>query len=114
MLEMILAGEIDAAAIDSTVLETELTNQPKLAKRIRIVEVLGPSPIPPFIASKQLPGDLFAAIQNCLLEMHASRAGRMLLTKQRISHLQLVDDRFYDRIREMARRAEGIAHFPAP
>jgi phosphonate transport system substrate-binding protein len=111
-LELILAGEIEAAAIDSTVLETELAMQPSLASRIRIVEVLGPSPIPPFVASKRLPGDHFATIQACLVEMHATRSGQAVLTKHRISHLQLVDDHFYDRIREMARFAEGVALFP--
>ena len=107
-LELILAGQIDAAAIDSSVLETELAGPGTLGRRIRVIDVLGPSPAPPFVASKSLADDHFATIQACLLEMHGTRSGRAMLAKHRISRFQQVEDTFYDRIREMARLAEGV------
>ena len=53
-IDKVISGEIDAAAIDSTVLETELeTTRPNLLKdEIKIIHVLGPSPSPPFVINR--------------------------------------------------------------
>lgn len=50
-IEMVAEGSVDGAAIDSQVLGLALRDDPALADRIRIVDVLGPSTIQPVVAS---------------------------------------------------------------
>jgi len=46
-IAMVLSGAIDCAAIDSTVLEWLIAQRAHLADQLRVVESIGPSPIPP-------------------------------------------------------------------
>lgn len=107
-LEMILQRRVEASAIDSTVLEIELVNRPRIGEEIRIVETLGPSPIPPFVIGRQTPTKLREQIRTLLLEMHHDRAGGETLSAGLISHFVKVKDKDYDPIREMARRGSRI------
>ena len=50
-IHMVAEGSVDGAAIDSQVLALALREDPGLADRIRIVDVLGPSTIQPVVAS---------------------------------------------------------------
>ena len=45
-LQLIAQGLVDTAAIDSVVLELELARCAELAAQFRVVEAIGPSPIP--------------------------------------------------------------------
>ncbi len=107
-LAMILDGRVDAAAIDSTVLELELANRAELMGQIRIVEVLGPSPIPPWVASRSVPAPVQCAIRRAFLEMHRDPEGQTILGKGQTARFVPVQDGDYDPIREMARRAEAV------
>lgn len=53
-MRLVAAGEADGAAIDSQVLAAEMAADPVLGERLRVVESLGPSPIPPLVASTRL------------------------------------------------------------
>ena len=53
-LQMILSGAVDGAAIDSTVLEWVGSQRDDLADAIRVIETIGPSPIPPWVISVRL------------------------------------------------------------
>lgn len=104
-LELILAGEIDASAIDSIVLELELARDPSLAGKLRAVEVMGPSPIPPWVINKSMPGEVRAALRDAFLTMHADQQGRLILAAGLMDHFVAVSDADYDVIREMDRIA---------
>lgn len=108
-LAMVLAREVDASAIDSTVLEWEIARNPALAERLRIVTVLGPSPIPPLVISTTLPDELVAGIQALLLNMHISPRGQEVLALGDLDRFVAVSDNDYDPIRQMAREATGIS-----
>src|SRR5206468_2945774 len=54
-LRWVIDATVDASAIDSTVPELELTLHPELIPLIRVVETLGPSPIPPAVISTRIP-----------------------------------------------------------
>jgi phosphonate transport system substrate-binding protein len=69
-IELIVGGELDAAAIDSNVLAIRLRSEPGLRDEIRVVERLGPFPVQPVVASSRLAGDELAALTNALLGMH--------------------------------------------
>ncbi len=98
-LQMVLDGEIDATIIDSTVLETELRRQPELAAQIRVIETLGPSPIPPWVLRTSLSPHLQAQIRETMLHMHEDEAGRKALTVGHINRFTSVEDSDYDVIR---------------
>jgi phosphonate transport system substrate-binding protein len=108
-LSLLVTGEIDASAIDSTVLEQELRLRPYLADQIRVVETLGPSPIPPLVVSRALPANLRADLQTALLTMHVDRAGEAVLDAAAMRRLVPVSDADYEPIRQMARVAERTA-----
>lgn len=101
-LELILQGEVDAAAIDSTVLETELRARPHLARQIRIIAALGPSPIPPVVVQRHLPPALRSQLRHLLATLHDDPAGRAILGEAHIARFMPVVDADYDPLRQMA------------
>src|ERR1700687_1923367 len=101
-LEMIVDGKVDASAIDSTVLEAELRRLPALDSEIRIVETLGPSPMPPWVVHKSVPLELRAALRRVLLEMHEDVQANAILEEWGISHFAPAVDALYDPIRKMS------------
>jgi phosphonate transport system substrate-binding protein len=107
-LQMILDGHIDASAIDSTVLEEEFRRDPSLRSRLRIVDSLGASPIPPWIVQRSLPRDLREALRERLLTMHQDPEGRAILSHGHMIRFAHVEDSDYDSIRHMARLAESV------
>ena len=104
-LQMILRGEIDASAIDSTVLEQEIKDDPSIAGRIRVIDTFGPSPIPPWVSSMRTPFDLRNKLRKVLTGMAALSTGRELLARAGISRFASVEDADYDPVREMRRIA---------
>jgi phosphonate transport system substrate-binding protein len=107
-LQMILDGRIDASAIDSTVLEQEFRREPALRSRVRIVDTLGPSPIPPWVILKDLPQDLRSSLRELLLGMHRDAEGRAVLARGYMTRFARVKDTDYDAIRDMARLAASV------
>lgn len=102
-LEMIRNGRFDASAIDSTVLDIEFTRNPTLHTDFRTIEILGPSPIPPWVIRRDLPQTVRQQIQQILLTMHHSPEGRAILATHGVAQFVSVTDSDYDIIRHMAR-----------
>lgn len=67
-MRWVAAGLADCAAIDSTVLEQELHHFPELGAQLRVIESLGPCPIPPIVAAQHLGPDLLAELQAALCQ----------------------------------------------
>lgn len=107
-LQLILDGEIDASAIDSTVLEMEFERKPAMRSAVRVVETLGPSPIPPWVVLRRLPRELRRALRGVLLGMHQDPRGRGILTTGQLARFERVVDSDYEPIRRMARQAELV------
>ncbi len=107
-IQMLLNGEIDAAAIDSTVLETERRNTPAIDAQIRVIETLGPSPIPPWIIRKEVPATLRQSIRDVLSNMHKNEVGRRILATNRLHKFIVVADEVYDPLRIMDLLAQRI------
>lgn len=108
-LQMILNREIDASAIDSTVLETELTRSPDLADQIRLIATLGPSPIPPWIMSRNVPLTMRHQVRALLLQMHENTVGAAVLAAGGMTRFVAVTDQDYDPIRHMVRVAGQVS-----
>src|ERR671937_319428 len=71
-------GEADWAAIDSQVLAILVRQYPRLAVRLRVVESLGPSPVPPFVVRTAVPQlvrrQIVEALRNAVTVGSARRA----------------------------------------
>lgn len=98
-LDWILAGEVDASAIDSTVLEEALRRDPGLADRIRVIATIGPNPIPPLIVQRRLPAELRATLRERLLTLHHDPTGRALLAQAHMTRFAAVRDEDYEPLR---------------
>jgi phosphonate transport system substrate-binding protein len=107
-LRLILDREVDASAIDSTVLETELRRRPALREELCVIETLGPSPVPPWIVSQHLPQFLKRRLRGIMLGMHRDPGGRAILREASIARFAGVTDRDYDPIRRMSRAAANV------
>lgn len=108
-LELVMDGSVDAAAIDSTVLEIARERDPTIEERTRVVATLGPSPIPPLVISKQLDAGLRNSIKTLIMAMHRDELGRQLLNRAHICRFDPVEDSDYDPIREMASIARDVS-----
>lgn len=67
-IKLVAEGIADCAAIDSIVLEQELQDFPAYSQRLRIIESLGPFPIPPIIVSQRLDSVFINSLQSALLQ----------------------------------------------
>lgn len=67
-IKLVANGLADCSAIDSTVLERELHEWPKLSHHLRVIESIGPYPIPPVVASRRLSATLLEKMQSALLQ----------------------------------------------
>ena len=100
-LSLILEGRADTAAIDSTVLDDELRRRPNLSERVRVLETLGPSPIPPWVFFGPLSGELEERVRSLLLQMHETAAGRAALAAGGLARCAPAEDADYDYVRSV-------------
>lgn len=108
-LDLILAGEVDAAAIDSTVLEEEMRRKAGLARRIRTIETIGPNPMPPWVAAAHVPAETRVALRIALVGMDGDPQGAAVLAALPVTRFAAVNDRTYDPVRKLLRCAAGVA-----
>jgi phosphonate transport system substrate-binding protein len=106
-IRMVAAGEVDASAIDSQVLDVELRDHPDLAEQVRIIESLGPSTIQPVTVARRLPDPLKREIQKALLEMGDHPRGREGLALGLVRRFVPADDASYADIKRMLEVCEA-------
>ena len=106
-IRLVETGEVDASGIDSTVLDLERQRRPDLGQALRIVESIGPSPIPPVVVARGLPEPLKRRLADAFLTMHEDPEGRAILADGLLARFVAVEDRDYDPVRETIRRAEA-------
>jgi phosphonate transport system substrate-binding protein len=107
-LRMLSDGDVDASAVDSTVLELLHRQDPSLMGRLRVVESFGPSPSPPWVIARTVPDDLQAALRGALLAMASDPRGRGVLASGMASRFAIVADSDYDPIRRMAQAGDRV------
>jgi len=100
-LKLVFQGKVDAAAIDSTVLKTEFEKRPEIQKKLKIVETLGPSSIPPIVCSPSLPDSLKKELKEVLCHLHENPKAAKILSQSPFLRFAPVKDSDYDDIRNM-------------
>jgi phosphonate transport system substrate-binding protein len=108
-LAMVFNGDVAGAAIDSTVLQWFGMNRRNITAELRVIEVLGPSPMPPWVISTRIAAFLRRALRRLLLGMHHDEAGQRILQSGCVERFLEAGDCDYDPIREMAQRAEAVS-----
>jgi ABC-type phosphate/phosphonate transport system substrate-binding protein len=68
-----------------------------------------PSPIPPWVASTQLPGPVRSALQRTFLGMHEDNEARAILARECITRFVAARDTDYDPIRRMSDGAASVS-----
>ncbi|NER33982.1 MAG: PhnD/SsuA/transferrin family substrate-binding protein [Oscillatoria sp. SIO1A7] len=107
-IEMVLENRVDGAAIDSMVLDVELKTKPQLQSQLRVIETLGPSPIPPWVVTRNVPSTLREAIRKVFWHMHETVEGREILKQGQIMKMVRVEDFSYNLVRDMLRVADRV------
>jgi ABC-type phosphate/phosphonate transport system substrate-binding protein len=98
-LRRLVAAEIDAAPIDSTVLALAAAAHPAVAA-LPVAELLGPAPIPPVVLLGGTP-QLAAALREALCALHEHAAGRAALALGLVERYVPVADADYATVRAM-------------
>ncbi|HJW75718.1 MAG TPA: PhnD/SsuA/transferrin family substrate-binding protein [Thermoleophilia bacterium] len=106
-MRLVAAGEVDASAIDSQVLEVALRDDPSLARSLRVIDSLGPSTIQPVAVSKRVPLGLRDRIRGILVSLHEDPAVREHLALGLVKRFVPVDPSSYDDIRRMRDACEA-------
>jgi phosphonate transport system substrate-binding protein len=99
-IRRVVSGEVDASAIDSQVLGVACLHNPNLARQFRVIAVLGPSTIPPVIATGTVPQEIQALAGDAICALGGDAAGRDTLAAGLIRRYTPIEDRAYDDIRE--------------
>jgi phosphonate transport system substrate-binding protein len=107
-IRMVADGRVDAAAIDSQVLDIELRDHPGLARAVRRIDTIGPSTIQPVVASRSRLTDAERrAITDALVAAADDPVARPALDGAMVERFVAVDGDAYVDIREMFGRVRG-------
>ena len=98
-LELLRSGDVDAAALDSTVWQRCRRHDPALAKEFRVISELGPHPVQPMVARAGLPQPVREAARRTLVNAHAESSVATALGNAELVRFVAVDDRDYAGLR---------------
>jgi phosphonate transport system substrate-binding protein len=105
-LRMVVDGMVDAAAIDSHMLDMVLRNRPDVAQTVRIVDSFGPSTIPPVVVSTHVPDAVKSKLCEAFLTMHEDRVLAQQLDLGLIERFTPISDEHYHDIRAMYHKVQ--------
>lgn len=85
----------------------ELQLRPELAAHIRVVESIGPFPIPPVVVSSRLPAAKKDRLRPIFLTTHERPKGKAVLADGLIARFVEAQGADYDPLPQTVRRAEA-------
>jgi phosphonate transport system substrate-binding protein len=106
-LRMVIDQQADATAVDSHVLDVVWQTDPKVAAQLRVIDMLGPSTIPPVLIAKSVDAELKRQIQSALVTMHHDDYAVSQINKGSIERFVPVTDDDYLDIRDMFLRVQA-------
>src|SRR2546421_4375677 len=107
-IEKVLDGQADATAVDSQVLDVLFANDSRVAAELRVIDMLGPSSIPPVVIARRVDAGLKRAIGEALLSMHNDLLAARALAAGDIERFVQVSDEDYWDIRMIRDRAGAV------
>lgn len=106
-LRMVIDEQADATAIDSHVLDVLLRRDAEAAAQIRVIDMLGPSTIPPVVVAKSVDAELKRQIQEALVTLHHDDHAVSQLHKGSIERFVPITNEHYQDIRDMVLRVQA-------
>jgi phosphonate transport system substrate-binding protein len=100
-IRLVASGEVDASAIDSQVLATELRDDPELASKLRVIETLGPSTIQPVAVARRLPAEIKQAVRDAILGLSGAYKAQQHFDRAMVQRFVPVGDADYEDLRNM-------------
>lgn len=94
-------GLADGAAVDSLVYDFAVAREPALGQKTRVIHRSEPFGIPPVVVGPQVRPQLKAELQDALLSMAETAAGRRSLAAAGLERFVLIDDSAYDSARAL-------------
>lgn len=107
-LRLVARGDLDVAAIDSTVLAQALVDEPALATQVRTLLLLGPNPMPPWVISTQRAVAEQTRLRQALLEMSATSQGKIRLAATPLARFAPVTPATYQPIAHLLELTRGV------
>ncbi len=98
-MRLVVEGQADCAAIDSTVLEQELRDFPELSPHLQVIECIGPCPMPPVVAAHRLGSAFINSLQTALCKPDAELQAAM--ARSHIQHYAPVQSEDYAQLAMM-------------
>jgi phosphonate transport system substrate-binding protein len=110
-VQLVLEGQVDGTAVDSHMLDVFLSQHSDIATKLRIIDMLGPSSIPPVVVARRLDKELKCRMQEVLITMHLDPEAVRRLRQGLIERFVVVADDNYEDIRTMFARVQAV-EFP--
>jgi phosphonate transport system substrate-binding protein len=101
VVDAVAKGFADGGAVDSFVWETLEKIRPESTRGTRIIERSPEYGFPPFAAHPAVPADLFAKMQQVLLEMSQDANGKLLLDRLNLDGFVKGERSMYDSVAKM-------------
>lgn len=92
---------VAGASVDSLVYEQFVKKFPNKAKKLKIVERIGPFTMSPIVANINIKNKTFTNIQKILTNMHTQKEGREILNSLSLNKLNLPKNKSYKDIENM-------------
>jgi phosphonate transport system substrate-binding protein len=106
-IRMVADGRVDAAAIDSQVLDVELRDEPDLAAAVRRIGAIGPSTIQPVVVSRSRLADAERdRIRRALIGLAEEPGARAVLDGALVERFVALNEGSYADIRLMFERVQ--------
>ncbi|MFQ3568364.1 MAG: phosphate/phosphite/phosphonate ABC transporter substrate-binding protein [Aggregatilineales bacterium] len=102
-IRAVASGVADGAAVDSLVFHYAVAREPELAERVRIIHESPEFGVPPVVVSPTQRPQLRAQLEEILLNMHRTPAGREALASLGVDDFVIIDDSAYDTVRILTR-----------
>jgi phosphonate transport system substrate-binding protein len=100
-IKAVLDGFVDGASIDSLVLTQYAKKYPIQAKKLKVVEKLGPYTISPIVVRTNLDKNTFTKLQNVFLNMNKTKVGKKILSHLNLDRFEKPTNQSYDDIYKM-------------
>jgi len=107
-IKAVLDGFAQGASVDSVVYDAFLQNYPKQRNRLKIVQKLGPYPMPPFVISKSTSQQTKNKLQEALLSMGSDDTGKSILHAMAMDGFIKPDHFSYEKIKQIKRYLSHI------
>ncbi|KAK7460783.1 hypothetical protein BaRGS_00038804 [Batillaria attramentaria] len=112
-LDMIIDHQVEAAAIDSTVVVNYKRQYPERADKLKTLTSFGPLPIQPIVFNKKLPAPLKEQITKALLAMHTKSEWMHRLQSFGVTKFTQIDESLYELEHEINELVKGLTIAPA-